>query len=495
MQLRMNHNAESNLRKKIIRYAPLLILIIIGVSLRMLWFHAMIERDEGLFGIQGKLLLTQGPDSFSTNKPYLLTFTYGILIKLFGDSIFPVRIFNDVLFIISIMIFYHFISLAYDKKRAFLPTLFYTLLMNLPIFEGMLAMSESLSILPIILSFYFFYRYEQEQKTSFFFLSLISASVAFLLKSSNVFIILSIIALMALNKRLSKKHLLLMIIIYSLSIISADVLSLIFGKKSYFFMMLSSILQFYSQPISSYIPRGLLIFLLLESSFFTFLMLIGLIDLFVRRNEKISFRKEDNIFLSWLFFGLLICIIPPAFGHYFIIILPVIAFFGANGFLWIIETRNKILKIAFFIILLFLLSITIFFSSKQYPNYNINYKNFHFLYSDFSSYEEQMDVVNFIKAHTNSTDRILIYGWTGEIYLLSQREPFHLVRFVCYEGDPDLYSKIDHDKELAEWNPKLLIVMPQYTLECSNKTLFSSFIANSTLYRINNISIYEKSSS
>ncbi|MEM5782382.1 MAG: hypothetical protein QXD43_04265, partial [Candidatus Aenigmatarchaeota archaeon] len=221
--------------------------------------------------------------------------------------------------------------------------------------------------------------------------------------------------------------------------------------------------------------------IILESLCFLFLSLLGILSLI--QNGKDS-KQINFLFLSWLLFGLLICFIPPSFGHYFIIVLPPIAFYSARGLKFLIQSKNGYKKSVLVILLLITSFTTFFFASKQYPDYNINYKIFHFPYSDFSGAEEQTRVISFIKEHTNSTDRILVYGWNGEIYLLSNREPFNFIRFVCYEGDPMFSSSVNHDAELNSWNPRLLIVMPQYPLECNGKKLFQDFIANSTLYQI-----------
>jgi len=493
--MQLNLNSETRLhRLKLFlrRYEALIFLLLLGFFLRMAWIHAMIERDEGLFGIQGKLLLEQGPDSFGTNKPPLLTLTYGIIGEIFGNSILPIRLFNNLLFMISIIILYNLLIKAYDRKTAFLSTLFYCLLMNLPIFEGMLAMSESLSMLPIIMSFYYFYKYEQKENRIFLFLALIFASIAFLLKFSNIFILFAFMILLAFNKKINVKQAFLMILIYISIPIIIHFSSLFFTGKSYYWGIGRSLIRFFSTHLSNYVPLNFVIFLLSEVSFFAFLMIIGLIQLFLRHNEKTSIKQEDRIFLAWLIFGLLVCIIPPAFGHYFLVIVPAIALFSAKGIIFLFNIRNNTMKIILLIINFFLLFVTVFFALHQYPDYNINYKIFHFPYSDFSSRDEQMQVINFVKEHTNITDRIMVYGWDGEVYWLSGRTPFKILRFVCYDRSDSILSGIDHDALLEWWNPKLLIVMPQYPLNCNGKNLFSSFISNSSLYKIGNIKIYEK---
>jgi len=393
---------------------------------------------------------------------------------------------------ISIIILYNLLIKAYDRKTAFISSLFYCLLMNLPVFEGMLAMSESLSMLPIMLSFYFFYEYKKSESNIFLFLAVIFASIAFLFKFSNIFILFAFVILLSFNKKINVKKVFLMILIYISIPILVHFLSLFFTGTSYYLGIGRSLIHFFSTNLSHYMPSNFRLFMLLESSFFIFLAFIGLIKLLITRNSDVSSKQADVMFLCWLFMGLAVAFMPAAFGHYFLIIIPAIALFSAKGLIFLMEVKNKSLKITSIVILFSLLSVTIFFFLKQYPDYNVNYKNFHFTYSDFSSYDEQMQVINFVKEHTNTTDRILVYGWTGEVYWLSERTPFGILRFVCYDRTDDFLSSIDHDALLEWWNPKLLIVMPQYPLNCNGKNLFSSFISNSSLYQIGNIKIYER---
>ncbi|MEM0231349.1 MAG: glycosyltransferase family 39 protein [Candidatus Woesearchaeota archaeon] len=472
-------------------YLPLTVILIVSIILRLAWFNAMVERDEGLFAIQGKLLLNQGSGSILTNKPPLLTLIYGIIGKFFGETLIPVRIFNNLLFILSVILFYIFIYEEYDKKIAILATFFYSLLMNLPIFEGMLAMSESLSIFPIMMSVYLFYHYEKRQRYILLLSSILFASVGFLIKFSNIFVLLVFLSYLGYKKELNLKKVFLIMLIFLFIPLIIHFSSAYLIGSSYYLGIWPTLVRFYSTKLSHYVPWQFTLFLILESSFFLFLLLMGIVVTI--RNGRAFSKKINLLFFLWLLVGLLFCFIPPSFGHYFIVILPPLAFYSARGMSFLIQIKKVYIKLGLMILLIIAAFTTLFFTSKQYPDYNINYKIFNFPYSDFSGAEEQNKVISFIKEHTNSTDRILVYGWAGEIYFLSQKDPFKALRFVCYSDDPNPnLNSIDHDKQLEQWNPKLLIVMPQYPLECNGKKLFQDFIANSTLYQIGNVKIYIK---
>lgn len=108
----------SKIKEFIKKNKVLILLIILALLLRFPWLYTTMEKDEGIFGYSAwRLLSGDGYAKIRDDKPPLLYMLYAIPIYFFGNSIIPVRIFNNVLFVTSVIFFFQLTRHFFPKKN------------------------------------------------------------------------------------------------------------------------------------------------------------------------------------------------------------------------------------------------------------------------------------------------------------------------------------------------------------------------------------------
>jgi hypothetical protein len=148
-----------------------------------------------------------------------------------------------------------------------------------------------------------------------------------------------------------------------------------------------------------------------------------------------SRKKGYDVFLiAWIIFFIVIAIPPAHFGRHFSQLIPPASLLsgmaiasisketgmklklcldsGANG------TQKKATGIFFIVILLASFVPAIFSQTTQYPNTNFSLFNEDMYYTFSRNWNEQEEIVNYIRSHT-SNGSIFIHGWEAELYWLS----------------------------------------------------------------------------
>ena len=159
------------------------ILVIILFLTFLLRFPSLFEPfwygDEGIFAAVGHNLNMGGTlyDTAWDNKPPAIYLTYAAIFKLFGVSMFWLRLTSAVFVLATATAIYEISRQVLSKNRALLATLIFGIITSLRLIEGNLALTEIFMILPITLAMLI------SVKRNFDALSLFSAGVLFAIAS------------------------------------------------------------------------------------------------------------------------------------------------------------------------------------------------------------------------------------------------------------------------------------------------------------------------
>lgn len=484
----------------------IIFILIIAFLFRFIWLKTTIERDEGIFGSQSLTLFGKKYLLF-TNKPIILLYIYWFFTKYFENSVIYVRIFNNLLFFISTIFLYIFTKKIYDKKIAFYSALFYIILANLPALEGPLAMSESLALLPQMLFAYFLFLYITSNKKSFFILSALFLIMCILIRYNFIYLILFMLLILKIYNKKIKDELFIFTSLTLFLFLALNILALKNPKMIYDFyrFTLVSIYNYIYSQFSNTVPMQHLFFILLQSSFFSLLSILGMIFISTKNNkENYKLNEQFDLFIL-IWFGInLLSLYKTAFGHNFLPLIQPTSVLSAYAFEKLKKLNKKFIKVILFLILLIFFLTGYFLSILQHPNYNIRYNMFQWDYSDYESFEQQIELSNLVKNNSKNDDNIIYFGWDGSIYWLTKKiNAFPMEKLSCTQLN---VSREFHKKILAEEypyedknkktkdslfelfkkiDPKFIIISKKYSLDCNFAKNLLNFAETNNYEKIN----------
>lgn len=433
------------------------ILAIIGISLilRLLWLTTLIGRDEGMGGYVG-WLWTQGKILYVNvfdNKGPFYYFLYGAISYIFGPSMIFIRLFNDFLFIISIIMIYRLATDWYGEMAGIISATFYGIFLNAPIYEGQLVVSESIALPLLVGTVYFWNSYLKVNQKKFLILSGILMSLSFLTRqTTGLMLPIMLIMLIFFNKKnenaSNKSH--IQTTLSNLSgfflgiAIPIAIISLYFQLNNAFpiFLDKAFIKPFdyfkglYVPPsgestslVLPYIPLSLFLVVIAQGLPLWIFGCLGTCLAAIRRSIY------DKLILLWFIIFCFVVSRPPSFGHYFQQIIPPMSMLAGT---FISQITNGISKekikriftnkkfseteIAAISVIALLLMTSIpaaYIQSIQFPNYNIKWEFIEWRFADGQSFENQSNLAQYLKTTTPRNSKILVYGWASEIYWMS----------------------------------------------------------------------------
>ncbi|MBI3283109.1 glycosyltransferase family 39 protein, partial [Candidatus Curtissbacteria bacterium] len=110
--------------------------------------------DEGIFAAVARNLNFGGvlyQDAWD-NKPPMIYLTYAVIFKLFGVSMFWLRLTGAIVVLVTATVIYELAQKVLGKKRALLAAFAFGFLTSLRLLEGNLALTEIFMVLPITLA-------------------------------------------------------------------------------------------------------------------------------------------------------------------------------------------------------------------------------------------------------------------------------------------------------------------------------------------------------
>lgn len=461
----------TSIKRFISKNKVLLLLILLALLLRIPWLYTTIERDEGVFGYSTWRMLSGDKNYLEMwdVKPPFLHLLYAIPLYFFGNSIIPVRIFNNILFLISIVFFFKLVESFFLKRTACFSTLFYAVFMNVRIFQGYLALSESFLTPFLIISIYLFKKYTESKKYYLLISCSIFATASIFIKLQSIFIYLLLTSGVFIYKGGYK--------IRKILIITSPLL--LVGLIIFFVndALILNLLQLTWQRIfhqsiehfSGYRPFGYNWVIFLEGSLLWLFSLIGIIKVL-----KSKFEKDTFFIFSWSILAFIFTIIPPAYGHYYTFSIPPLSIFAGIGARYVIISKQN--KKLFFTLVIVLIILTLWLIIN--PSSKLGLDSYHWRVSSLKSYDQQVFLSKYIKNITSPEDKILIWGWEPSIYWLSERmhtsqgphitcETFPLWAWSSTERNVTVEQ---YEKTIYQRSVKAIIFLPGYERVCKNMT-------------------------
>jgi hypothetical protein len=420
-------NKKKNAWRKFAKDSRVLFFLVIFILLifRLSWINTLIERDEAVYGYTG-MIWSKGYEPYrdiQDNKGPIIYIFYRVTIELFGNTILPMRILNDILFLVSIIAVYYIAAKWFNQKVALAVVVFYGVFMSVPVFQGIQAMSESLSVPFVVFSLFFAVIAFTRRANVFWLFSGVTVCTAILIRQSQVFAIGFLLLLLFLTykespKRRSKWA-------YSLFAFGAGILllsSIIFGYL-YSQGILGDAVKvlllggYHSSYYSTYwnLPFGMIFLIIVEG---LPLWLFGFFGLIVAFSIK---GKYNLILIAWVVLSFCSVLIARPYGHSFAQMIVPFSFLSGIAICWVFQRSqvsgerfyvpppDKITKRMFSSILLLTIIPSAFFVGLQYPNLNINWQFVQWQYEDSLTFDQQNALANFLIEQNSS---FLIHGWT-----------------------------------------------------------------------------------
>ena len=444
------------------RHRFLIGIMLLALALRMLWLKTMIEADEGFFGYDA-MLWSKGYLPYVHSSPtkgplqYLL---YLIPIYFFGNTIIPIRIINNILFLISVIVLYMIAKDWYGKRAGLITALFYGIFMNAPVFQAIQAITESTSMPFVIFSIYFCNKYLKNGRKNLLLFSGASMSAALLIRQNQavgvILLMLMIITQYKFFREDSHAKLLLKNFMISISILIAGVILPILVIIVYFWsigalynLIECTVLNYFRFGYFSFPSAPLLSELLMiaEGLPLWLLCFSGFIVCVLRRN------KHDVFSIAWLLLFLGIASMPPHFSRHFSPVIAPASVLSAVGLGSVLERiksssvreflrnyKRNITSIFIISLLMFSFVPSIFLQVKQHPNLNFHWNFINAAYfggapGQHWSYDRQLELANYLKSHTSENDKILIHDfWATPYWLSGHRAPSKYISTVQIPG-------------------------------------------------------------
>jgi len=421
--------------------ADLVLLLVLGAIWRLLWIGATIERDEGSFAYVAWTWLRGGlPYVDATTYPGPVTYIlYAIPMALFGNTIVPIRILNDLLFLVSLVYVYKLGLRWWGRSAAVAASIAYVLFMNLPVIEGPLAMSESLLTPFLVYSVWAYQRFVDSRANRWLAVSALGGSLATLTKLSAGFGLLLVLLLLIgfqrkeVSRRSSGKNP-RRALIHSLLIFFGVAAMPVLVVVAYYTAMgaLGPLLDIQLRSAgyvasSHYTPLTMYLMILAEGA---------PVWAFAGWGVWVAARRRDpgdSIAILWFALLLIPTLVPPSFGHYYIQVAPPACLLAGLGvaslpFRKVLRlpashatgiargTRRPALVLG---LLVALVAVSAPLQVLQYPNMNFSTPLASWSYADSASYAQQVELASYLAHHVRPGERILVHGWSPEIYWLT----------------------------------------------------------------------------
>lgn len=425
----------------------LICLLLSGLFLRLIWINAPIERDEAHFGYISWMVLENRSQLYlnllDTKLP-LIHLIYSLPVMIFGNSIIPVRILNNILFGISIIFLFQLTKLLFNRNVALISTIFYIYGMNLPFMEGFLALTESFAVPLVVISFYFFLLYWKRlsgpRSRILLFISIFALFLGVLLKVYSIaYLIIFLIWGNAYSKKCSKPFVrdfffsvLYVVIIVGISWAFLRRTIFLHGPSLldiiWFFVRVSGTYFGYCPPFSSIAsnPPQFWKVIIPEIAPIICFSLLGLM-------YSITAKKRHNIYFVtlWFFLSLLSSIIKPSFGHYYLLLIPPASILAGIGLNKLGKKKHLRRRMEVTLLVIILFSVSGFFCILQYPDMHLEWP-IEWRYNDEDSYRTQLTIAEYINNFIPQDSTILILGNSYTIPFLCERESVTIPPLQCF---------------------------------------------------------------
>jgi 4-amino-4-deoxy-L-arabinose transferase-like glycosyltransferase len=456
----------------------LIVILLLAIVSRIIWLKLTLNADEGELGYDAMLWL-RGELPYTTRlseKPPLAYLMYMAFEFLFGNTIIPVRIFNDVLFFISIIGFYFLVKSWYGKGTGLVASFLYAFFLNSPVFWGSYAVAIHLSMPFTIFSIVMCNKHMETGKIAPLIASGTFLSVAGLIRLNSfaIGIVLFVILILGRNVRpksgIESSRRFLDALAGRISVLMASILLPILIAAIYFSAVgalgriiynillrpvteVAPVLASYSFP--SGFPFGWAVLALMEGLPLLVFTILGCLAC------AVSPRRHGTHVIIWLLAPVpFLLALEPHDAYHFAVTVPAASVLSAIALLPSLErvyhilidkrNRNKLrtheMQSVFIVsILVLLLLPSLFFQALQFPSGTIHWEFVNWDYSTVGSYDQVMELAAYLKSLNVTDGGVLVQDWLPYVYWLTgiKAPTVHLDSYQIGLGIPlETYEKL-----------------------------------------------------
>jgi len=457
-------------QNNLIKCLILFIIIILIFTLRYLYSTVVIlDWDEGVYFTLAQDIVNGGIPYLTSwdNKGPILYFMFALIIKLFGNNIFPLRIFTTFYLLISMIFIYLIANKFTNSKASLFAPLIYGLFFTTSKFGGLASNSEIFMMLPAIIATYCFISYKQNRNLSTLMLYLCGffSALAFFIKGSIIFTV-AISPIILITHKLKSQQ-------YTWKLFLKDMFVFVSGAMTptlillYYLYFHNALADFYyayfifnNQQISTITwlqgTQKLIDFLYyaITNDFITITAFVLFFIALIYKYYKKDFG-DNFLFILLLFFLSLIGVYLGRnidrvnYAHYFLQMgLPFTLMILIS--ITILETYNKWFHNIIILILLVIISI-IFYKYCIPLNKYLNAK--------FQANDPCNIIAAYISANTKKEDTIFVRGDTIIYFLSARKAPtkYFSVMFHLYRSQYILNPKENTLRAFAKNKPKYFV--------------------------------------
>jgi hypothetical protein len=404
------------------RILLILLILAIAFALRVIWIDAPVVRDEADGGYISMIWL-RGYSLYSysdATRPPLFYAFYAVSNLFSSPNVLLIRLMADTIFWISVVFFYLLVRDRFGLKEAVVATLLYSIFMNVPIFEGMVAIPESIVTPLLVISLSACNMYFKNGHKSWLMASGFICAGAYLILQNQllgiivVFLfILETKALRAKDRKSCLRDIAIVGVSFAIPILLTVPMFFFSGEVHDLIRVLLA-----ERPLSNYsyvsiLPVDVEVLKILEGLPLWFFGAIGTFGILKRRSLALP--------LSWSAIMLALAEIPPDFPHRFLGLIPPAAILSSIGLLSSARALKKWTRKANPVVALLLVILMfppLLFTAVQYPTTNISWAGFGWNNTWVPSSSDQMAIARFIVSESINGS-VLIHGWLPELYWLS----------------------------------------------------------------------------
>jgi hypothetical protein len=480
------------------KYRYLIIILLFAVASRIIWLKLTGNSDEGELGYDAMLWL-RGQLPYTTRlseKPPLAYLIYMAFISLFGNTIIPIRVFNDVLFFISIIAFYFLVKSWYGESTGLVASFLYVFFLNAPAFWGSYAVAIQLSMPFTVFSILLCNKYVETGKIGHLVASGTLLSIAGLIGLESFPAAIVLIAILVLGRNTRIKNVIkppkrfLDTLAGNISVLMAAILfpllitAVYFSAVGAFDRIIYNILlrpatmagpALANYSVSSGIPFEWDVLGLMEGLPLLVFTILGCIAYVFKPSS------HGHYVITWLLAQVpFLLVFEPHDAYHFSVLIPPACILSALAarpslervYHMLRNTRKRHkLRIrqarSVFIVSIFVLLLlpSLFFQAVQFPSGSIHWGFINWDYSTIGNYDQVMELAAYLKSLNVTDGEVLVQDWLSYVYWFTGIEAptIYLNSYQIGLGIPlDAYEKLYAEVEaraipyvvVMSWRPE-----------------------------------------
>lgn len=420
------------------RYKYLIVILVLAVAARVIWLKLTVNLDEGELGYDAMRWL-RGEIPYGarlSEKPPLAYIIYTAAIFFFGNSVIPIRVFNDALFFISIIGFYSLVRNWYSERVGLVASFLYVFFLNAPALWGPFAVSIYLSMPFTIFAVLACAKYVETDSTAFLISCGILLSVAGLIRLDcfAVFFVLLIILILGKEKNLKSPRGFLdslsariFVLIISIAFPLLLVITCSWATGTLDKMIDNVLIRVVTKNIptlmGSNLPSGRIFLELMEALPLLLLTILGCI-------ACVFVHRRSNLYaVIWLLVQLPLFALGPHDFYHLSVIAPAATILSSFFLCLSVEklhnmeltirfshkSKHRVTSLLLSAILILLFLPSVYFQALQFPSGNIDLDP----YSPVGSYDQTIRLTAYLKSLNVMDGQVLIQYWLPYIYWLT----------------------------------------------------------------------------